>query len=75
LLASVVLVLLFDTGWLVEWLSQHKSAKIDEVIVVAIVLLIGLTFFSVRRSIELTNHLQKYQDLHEKTAELSVNQR
>ena len=69
--ASMVLVFLFDTGWLVEWLARHKSAKIDEVIVVAIVLLIGLTFFSVRRSIELTNHLQKYQVLHEKTAELS----
>ena len=71
LFASVVLAFLFDTGWLVEWLAQHKSAKIDEIIVVAIVLLIGLTFFSVRRSIELTNHLQKYQQLHEKTAELS----
>jgi diguanylate cyclase (GGDEF)-like protein len=71
LFASVVLVFLFDTGWLVEWLAQHKSAKIDEIIVVTIVLLIGLTFFSVRRSIELTEHLQKYQELHKKTAELS----
>jgi diguanylate cyclase len=71
LVAAVVLVFLFDTGWLVEWLAQHRSAKIDEIIVVSIVLLIGLSFFSVRRSIELTNHLQKYQELHEKTAKLN----
>ena len=66
LLIAVVLVFLFDTGWLVEWLAQHKSAKIDEIIVVSIVLLLGLSFFSVRRSIELTDHLQKYQELHER---------
>jgi diguanylate cyclase (GGDEF)-like protein len=71
LFGAVVLVFLFDTGWLVEWLAQHKGAKIDEIIVVSIVLLIGLSFFSVRRSIELTDHLQKYQELHEKTAKLN----
>jgi len=71
LFAAVVLVFLFDTDWLVEWLAQHKSAKIDEIIVVSIVLLIGLSFFSVRRSIELTDHLQRYQELHEKTAKLN----
>jgi len=71
LLIAVVLVFLFDTGWLVEWLAQHKSAKIDEIIVVSIVLLLGLSFFSVRRSIELTDHLQKYQELHDRTEKLN----
>ncbi len=45
LAVSVVLVFLFDTGWLIEWLAQHKSTKLDEIIVVSVVLLIGLSFF------------------------------
>src|SRR5262249_10877958 len=40
--AAAILVLLFDTGGLVEWLARHKSTKIDEIIVAAVVLLIGL---------------------------------
>lgn len=71
LAVSVVLVFLFDTGWLIEWLAQHKSTKLDEIIVVSVVLLIGLSFFSVRRSIELADHLQKIQELHEKTVILN----
>ena len=71
LLVAGVLVFLFDTGWLVQWLAEHKSTKLDEIIVVSIVLLIGLSFFSVRRSIELTDNLQRYQELHQKTVILN----
>jgi diguanylate cyclase (GGDEF)-like protein len=71
LVVAGVLVFFFDTGWLVQWLAEHKSTKIDEIIVVSIVLLIGLCFFSVRRSIELTDHLQRYQELHEQTTLLN----
>jgi Kef-type K+ transport system membrane component KefB len=61
LLVAGVFVFLFDTGWLIQWLAEHKSTKLDEIIVVSIVLLIGLSFFSVRRSIELTDNLQRYE--------------
>src|SRR5262249_35018889 len=71
LLVAVVLVFLFDTGWLVEWLAEHKSTRIDEVIVVSIVLLVGLSFFSIRRSMELTDHLQKYEEMHQRTNKLN----
>ena len=70
-LITAILVFFFDTGWLVQWLAEHKSTKIDEIIVVSIVLLIGLGFFSVRRSIELTDNLRRYQELHRKSVILN----
>ena len=71
LVVAGVLVFFFDTGWLIQWLAEHKSTKLDEIIVVSVVLLIGLSFFSVRRSIELTDHLRRYQELHEQTTLLN----
>lgn len=71
ILISAVVVFVFDTGWLVQWLAEHKSTKLDEIIVVSVVLLIGLSFFSVRRSIELTDNLQRYQELHQRTVILN----
>ena len=71
LVVASALAFFFDTGWLVQWLAEHKGTKLDEIIVVSVVLLIGLCFFSVRRSIELTDHLQRYQELHEKTTLLN----
>lgn len=68
---ATILVFLFDTGNLVEWLARHKSTKIDEIIVATLVLLVGLSFFAVRRSIELREHLEAYQELHEQTARLN----
>jgi hypothetical protein len=62
-----ILVFMFDTGVLVEWLFRHKSTKIDEMIVATAVLLVGLSFFSVRRSIELREHLNAYEQLHEQS--------
>jgi len=63
-----VLVFLFDSGSLVVWLADHKGTKIDEIIVASVVLLIGLGFFSVRRSIELRQHLEAYETLHQQNA-------
>jgi diguanylate cyclase (GGDEF)-like protein len=68
---AAILVFLFDSGSLVEWLARHKSTKIDEIIVAAVVLLVGLSFFSVRRSVELRQHLEAYEVLHEQTARLN----
>jgi|ERR1700756_4992117 hypothetical protein len=61
---GVVLVFLFDSGSLAEWLARHKDIKIDEIIVTSIVLLIGLSFFSIRRWMALSDSLRKYEELH-----------
>ena len=42
-------VILFDTGSLAEWLARHKSTKVDELIVVTVVLAVSLGVFSIRR--------------------------
>jgi len=71
LVCAGILVFLFDSGSLVEWLANHKSTKIDEIIVAAAVLLVGLSFFSIRRSVELREHLEAYELLHKQTARLN----
>jgi len=68
---AVVLVLLFDTGSIAEWISRHKETKVDEAIVVAAILLVGLCFFSVRRWLELSAQIARYQELHIRTSKLS----
>ena len=71
LVTAVVLVFLFDTGSLAEWIGKHKETKVDEVIVVSIILLVGLCFFCVRRSLELSEQIIKYQELYKMTSKLS----
>ncbi len=71
LLIAVVLVFLFDTGSLAEWVTQHKDTKIDEVIVVCLVLLLGVSFISIRRSLELSAQAIKYEELYRETNRLS----
>jgi diguanylate cyclase (GGDEF)-like protein len=68
---AVVLVLLFDTGSLAEWIAKQKETKVDEVIVVSAILLVGLCFFSVRRWLELSGQVEKYEELYRKTTKLS----
>jgi diguanylate cyclase (GGDEF)-like protein len=68
---SMVLVSLFDTGSIAEWIAQHKDSKIDETIVTGIILLIGLLFFSIRRWFELTEQVLRYEELHRKTTTLN----
>lgn len=68
---AIILVLLFDTGSLAEWISKHKETKVDEIIVVSIILLIGLSFFCVRRWLELSQQVVKYEELYRRTSKLS----
>jgi len=68
---AIILVLLFDTGALAEWISKHKETKVDEIIVVAIILLVGLSFFCVRRWLELSQQVVKYEELYRRTRKLS----
>lgn len=68
---SVVLVFLFDTGSIAEWIAQHKDSKIDETIVTGVILLVGLLFFSIRRWFEYTEQVLRYEELHRKTTELN----
>ncbi len=71
LLVAVVLVLLFDTGSLAEWVARHKDTKVDEVIVVSLVLLFGVSFISIRRSLELSAQAIKYEEMYRETNRLS----
>jgi len=71
LLASFILVYFFDTGSLAEWIIQHKDSKIDEVIVTGVILLVGLLFFSIRRWLELTDQVVRYEELHRRTTKLN----
>ena len=71
LLVAALFVRFFDTGSLAQWVALHKDTKIDEVIVAAFVLAIGMTVFSIRRSIELTNQMNEYKRLHEEMKKIS----
>jgi diguanylate cyclase (GGDEF)-like protein len=68
---AVAFVFMFDTGSLAEWIAKHKETKIDEAIVAGIILLIGMSFFSIRRRIELTDQVKKYEELYIQTVKLS----
>lgn len=67
LLVAVVLVFAFDTGSLAEWVAKHKDTKVDEVIVVSVVLLLGVSFISIRRTFELFAQVIKYDELYRET--------
>ena len=71
LVSAVIFVHFFDTGVLAEWLARHKDSKVDEAIVTGVVLLAGLSFFSIRRLLELTDHVLRYEDLHRRTTNLN----
>jgi|ERR1700722_19985460 len=71
LLVAVVLVFLFDTGSLAEWVAEHKDTKVDEIIVVGSVLLMGVSFISIRRSRELSAQAIKYEELYRETNRLN----
>jgi diguanylate cyclase (GGDEF)-like protein len=71
LVIAVGCVFFFDTGSLAEWINKHKDTKIDEVIVAGIILLVGLSFFSIRRRMELTDQVKKYEELYTRTVKLS----
>jgi len=61
---AIIFVFLFDTGSLAEWVARHKHTRVDEVIVVSIVLMVGLVVLSIRRWLELSNQLIRYEELY-----------
>ncbi len=71
LVIAVALVFIFDTGSLAEWVAKHKDTKIDEVIVASVILLIGVSFFAIRRWLELSDQVIKYEELYTETVRLS----
>jgi hypothetical protein len=64
---SIVLIFVLDTGSLAEWVAKHRESKIDEVIVVSAVLLLGVSFISIRRTFEVFTQVIKHDELHRET--------
>jgi diguanylate cyclase (GGDEF)-like protein len=71
LVGSFIFVFFFDSGSLADWIAQHKDSKVDEVIVTGVILLAGLLFFSVRRWLEMTEQVVRYEELHKRTTKLN----
>jgi diguanylate cyclase (GGDEF)-like protein len=65
---AIILVFFLDTGSVADWVSKHKDTKIDEIIVVTMVLVIVLGFLS---RLELSRQLKKYEELHVEMTKLS----
>ncbi|HKQ86599.1 MAG TPA: sensor domain-containing diguanylate cyclase [Candidatus Acidoferrales bacterium] len=68
---AVVFVFVFDSGWLADWIARHKDTKIDEVIVASVILLMGLSYFSIRRRFELSHQITRYEELHRRLVALN----
>jgi diguanylate cyclase len=66
-----VLRAFLDTGSLAEWIGRHRDTKLDGAIVVIIVLAIGLTIFSFRRWIDLSQQVTKFEQLHREMNKLT----
>ena len=45
---AIVLVFFLDTGSLADWVAKHKDTRIDEIIVVTMMLVIALGFLVFR---------------------------
>ncbi|MGH9574871.1 MAG: GGDEF domain-containing protein [Candidatus Acidiferrales bacterium] len=71
LVAAGLFVFVFDTGWLADWIGRHKDTKIDEAIIASAILLVGLSYFSIRRRVELSRHIVRYEELYQRTAALN----
>ena len=71
LLVAVILLPIIDTGSLASWLEHQSHTKVDEAIVVTFLLMVGLTFFSIRRWLDLTRQLVRADALYRATAQLN----
>ena len=65
------LVFFFDTGAIAQWIADHKHSKVDEIIVIGFILLVGLGVFSIFRWMELHRQVIKYGELHGRMIKLS----
>lgn len=72
ILLAVVLVSLFDTGSLAEWVARRKNSYVDEIIVVIFVIAVGLSVFSIRRWLEFSRQLIRYEELNQRMTRLSA---
>ncbi len=71
-LLAVVLVSLLDTGSVAQWVADHKDTHVDEIIIVIFVLAMGLSIFSIRRWLEFSRQLGRYEVLNQKMIKLSA---
>jgi hypothetical protein len=71
LVLAVVAVSVLDTGSLAEWVANQSHTRVDEAIVATFMLMVGLSFFSIRRSVELSKQLKMLEELHRTTAQLN----
>jgi len=71
LILAILSVLVFDTGSLADWIGRHRDTKIDEAIVVTIVLAVGLAIFSLRRWIDLFQQVSRFEELHRQMNKLT----
>jgi diguanylate cyclase len=68
---AVAAVAVLDTGELAEWIASQSHTRVDEAIVTVFVLMIGLTFFSIRRWLELSQQLATSDSLYRVTTQLN----
>jgi len=61
-LLGILLVFLFDTGSLAEWIAKHKHTKVDEIVFTGIALLATLGLFSTRKWLGLCRLLVRYEE-------------
>jgi diguanylate cyclase (GGDEF)-like protein len=67
---AVLLLPVIDTGPIASWIASRSQTKVDEALVITFVVMVGLTFFGVRRWMELTRQLVKAESLHRSSARL-----
>jgi diguanylate cyclase (GGDEF)-like protein len=68
---AAISVFFFDTGSLADWIGRHRDTKIDEAIVVTVVLGFGLAIFSFRRWMDLSRQVTKFEQLHKEMKQLT----
>jgi diguanylate cyclase (GGDEF)-like protein len=68
---ALIFVFLFDTGSLADWVAKRKDTRVDEAIVASVVLMVGLAVLSIRRWLELSNQLLRYENLYRRLQQLN----
>ncbi len=71
LVLAVVAVAVLDTGELAMWIARQSHTRVDEAIVSAFMLMAGLSVFSIRRWLELSDELLRSQELQRRTTALN----
>src|SRR6266852_5991728 len=61
-LLAILLIFLFDTGPLAEWIAKHKHTKVDEIVFAGVALLAVLGLFATRKWLGLSRLLVRYEE-------------